>query len=80
VAGLDCEHGGSSWRGRFPSRKDINRVAGFTKLAANGKDVNGWAGGEFRSKKTRFDANCTKGKGQTAWTGLTGLTGWEKSF
>jgi hypothetical protein len=37
--GLDCEHNGSSWRGRFPSQSDCSRVGGFAKLAANGKGV-----------------------------------------
>ncbi len=51
VAGLDCEHGGSSWRGRYPSQGEFSRVGGFAKLAANGKCVNGWEGGEFSFKK-----------------------------
>jgi len=58
-AGLDCEHAGSSWRGRFPSQGDFSRVGGIAKLAANGKCVSGWAGSEFNSKKTSFDKNCT---------------------
>jgi hypothetical protein len=52
--GLDCEHDGSSWRGRFPSQNDFSRVAGIAKLAANGKCVNGWAGSEFRCELLNF--------------------------
>jgi hypothetical protein len=37
--------------GRFPSQGDISRVARIAKLAANGKCVNGWAGGEFSPQK-----------------------------
>ena len=41
LVGLECEHDGSSWRGRFPSQNDFSRVGGFAKLAANGKCASG---------------------------------------